>query len=78
MQWQSHRLMVMGFQHMHFVVWDEPRRARLWRVDCGGGPLLPAPHVKYCLVRAEEAGSSARPPDARCRRCCNMLHADAC
>jgi len=36
--WQrgNHRLLVLGFQHMHFVVWDEPRRSRLWRVDCGG------------------------------------------
>jgi hypothetical protein len=35
--WQrgTGKLLVMGFQHMHFVVWDEPRRARLWRVDCG-------------------------------------------
>ena len=42
LEWQNHRLLVMGFQHMHFVVWDEPRRARLWRVDCGGGlaPLV--------------------------------------
>jgi hypothetical protein len=36
--WQrgNQRMLVLGFQHTHFVVWDEPRRSRLWRVDCGG------------------------------------------
>ena len=36
--WQrgNHRMLVLGFQHTHFVVWDEPRRCRLWRVECGG------------------------------------------
>ncbi len=43
-------------QHMHFVVWDEPRRARLWRVDCGGA------RRPYALYLGGRDVTCARPP----------------
>eukprot|EP00960_Hanusia_phi_P076683 768596-Hanusia_phi.AAC.4 len=32
----AEELLLLGFQHMHFVVWNVPQRSRILSFDCGG------------------------------------------